>query len=218
MGDAATVVIAISRQIACGGTFIAQSTARRLGFKYVDRDILYEAARNLGVDVRDLSGMEEKSSGFFDNLVRSFSFGTPESAYVVPSRRPVYDRDLYEAEAAIIRELAEKHDAVIVGRGGGHALGNHPGLVKIFLHAPKQDRTIRLMNVRKTTDGEKARREVEESDRNREKFMRDMTGIDWTDARNYHLSVDTSVVGFQAAEDMIVQLVHARRSSFASGR
>lgn len=211
MGDASTVVIAISRQIACGGTFIAQSTAKRLGCKYVDRDVLYEAARNLGVDVRDLDGREEKSSGILENMLRSFSFGTPESAYVVPTMRPVYDGDLFKTEAAIIREISEQHDAVILGRGGGYVLRDHPGLVNVFLHAPERYRAIRLMNVRKIEDSKKAEREVKESDGNREKFMHDMTGIDWTDTRNYHLSIDTSSAGFQAAEDMIVRLVDARR-------
>ena len=209
MGDPDTVVISISRQIACGGRLIAQSTARRLDYKYVDRDILYEAARNLGVDAHDIFSMEEKSSSLFQNLLRSMSFGTPEAAYVVPSRRPVYDRDLFNAEAAVIRKLAWKHDAVILGRGGGQVLGDHPGLVKIFLHAPERYRIMRLMST-KNVDSETAGQEVRESDGNREKFMRDMTGIDWTDARNYNLSIDTSVAGFKAAEDMIIALVDAR--------
>lgn len=213
MVDTKTVIIAISRQIACGGTLIALSAAKKLGFKYVDRDILYEAARNLGVDVGDLSGMEEKSSGFFETLVRSFSFGTPESTYAIPTKRPVYDGDLFNAESAVIRKIAYEHDAVILGRGGSQLLGDHPGLVKIFLHAPVRERLKRLMNVRKSADCKRTMQEIEESDGNRGKFMRDMTGIDWTDARNYHLGIDTSMVGFQAAEDMIVELAKARSRS-----
>jgi len=213
MVNTKTVIIAISRQIACGGSYIAQSTARRLGFKYVNRDVLYEAALNLGVDVRELSGMEEKSSGFLETLVRFFSFGTPESTYAIPTKRPVYDGDLFNAESAVIRKVAYEHDAVILGRGGSQLLGDHPGLVKIFLHAPVRERLKRLMNARKSEDSKRIMQEIEESDENREKFMRDMTGIDWTDARNYHLSIDTSVVGFQAAEDMIVELAEARSRS-----
>lgn len=87
----------------------------------------------------------------------------------------MYDRDLFNAEATIVRKLAEKHYAVILGRGGFHMLGDRPGLVKIFLHAPERDRILRLMSVRRVVDSEEARREVRESDGNREKFMRDMT-------------------------------------------
>jgi len=90
MEPSKNIIIAISRQIASGGSFIAQSVSRRLCFKYLDRDILYGAAETLGVDMSDISGMEEKSSGFLENIIRFFSFGTPESAYIVPARRPVY--------------------------------------------------------------------------------------------------------------------------------
>ena len=211
MGDVDTVVIAISRQIACGGALIAESTARRLGYRYVDRDVLYEAARDLDVEVDELSGMEEKSSGFFENLLRSFSYGPPEATYVVPSRRRVYDRDLFDAEAAIIKRLAENQDAVILGRGGGLVLQDHPGLVKVFLHAPERARIMRLMRNGKCMDSEKARQAVKESDGNREKFLRSMTGVDWTDTRNYHLSIDTSLTGIQGAEDLIIRLVNEKR-------
>lgn len=217
MGEKGTVVVAVSRQIASGGAQLAQSVARRLRCKYVDRDVLCEAARNLGVDVRDLSGREEKSSGLLENLCRSFSFGTPESAYVVPLRRPVYDRDLFNAETAVIRRLATEHDSVILGRAGGHVLGNHPGLVKVFVHAPRRDRITRLMDVRRIADRDTAEREIEESDENRERFVRDMTGADWTDARNYHLCIDTSAAGFPATEEMILRIVEVRKHSLERG-
>jgi cytidylate kinase len=198
------VIIAISRQIACGGTFIAKSVAKRLGYQYVDRDVLYEAARNLGADVRDLAGMEERSSDFWEDLFRAFSFGSPDSSYTAPSRRPVYCKDLFNAEASIILKLAQSHNAVIVGRGAGQVLADHPGLLSIFLHAPEHIRITRLTEV--LHDREQATQTVRESDENRKKFMHDMTGINWTDATNYHLSIDTSKVGLEAAANMILKI------------
>lgn len=205
MEDTTTVIIAISRQISCGGTCIAKSVAKKLGYRYVDRNVLYEAARNLGTDVRDLAGMEERSSDFWEDLFRAFSFGSPDSPYPVPSRRPVYCKDLFNAESSIIRKLAKSHNAVIVGRGAGQVLADHPGLLSVFLHAPEHDRIARLTDI--LHDGEAAARTVRESDENRKKFMQDMTGINWTDARNYHLCIDTSKVGLEAATTMLLQTV-----------
>jgi len=48
---------------------------------------------------------------------------------------------------------------------------------------------------------------VQESDRERAKFIRKMEGIDWTDARNFHLSLDSSVIGISACVEMIAKLV-----------
>jgi cytidylate kinase len=208
MKDAGTQVIAISRQISCGGTFIAKSVANRLGYQYVDRDVLYEAAKNLGTDVRDLAGMEERSSDFWEDLFRAFSFGTPESPYPVPSRRPVYCRDLFNAESSIIRRVAASHNTVILGRGAGQILAGHPGLLNLFLHAPEQERVARLTDV--LHDAEAAAQTVKDSDANRRKFMHDMVGVDWTDARNYHLCIDTSATDFQSVADMILHLAGKR--------
>lgn len=199
-----TVIIAISRQISSGGTFIAKSVARKLGYQYVDRDVLYKAAQNLGVDVHDLAGMEERSSDFWEDLFRAFSFGSPESPFSAPSRRPVYCADLFNAEAAIIRKLADGHNAVIVGRGAGQVLADHPGLLSIFLHAPEHVRISRLTEV--LHDKEQATQTVRESDENRKKFIHDMTGTNWTDATNYHLSIDTSKVGLDGAVNMILKM------------
>jgi hypothetical protein len=47
---AAETVVTISRQLASGGAYIGQRLAQRLGFRYVDREILTRAAAALGLD------------------------------------------------------------------------------------------------------------------------------------------------------------------------
>lgn len=206
-----TIALTISRQTASGGSYIAHSLARKLGFRYLDNEVLYEAAKLLGADERELSGREERVSGFIENLVRSFSFGTPEAAYVPPSRSPIYDRDLFDAEARIIQEVAGSCNAVVVGRAGFNVLKGCQGLVNVFIHAPLGFRVKRLMKFRNVSDRAEARSVIEESDSRREKFMRDMAAEEWTDARNYHLCIDASATGFEEAEKMIVKLVEKTR-------
>jgi cytidylate kinase len=47
-------------------------------------------------------------------------------------------------------------------------------------------------------------------DSDRAKFLRALTGLDWLDATQYHLSIDTSVFGLDKAEDIILDTLHAR--------
>ena len=82
-------VITISRQLASGGAYIGHLIARKLGYQYVEREVLHAAARELGVDIRDVSGQDEKKSGLVESMLKSFVFGTPEAPYVPPSRKPV---------------------------------------------------------------------------------------------------------------------------------
>jgi hypothetical protein len=48
-----------------------------------------------------------------------------------------------------------------------------------------------------------ARRMVEQSDRNRAKFVQSLRGRSWTDACLYDLTVDTSIVPIDDAADLI---------------
>jgi len=199
------IVITISRQIASGGTYLGQTVAKRLGFRYVDTDVLQEAAKYFGVEEKELLLYEEKALGFWEKILKAFAFGSRE--YVPPSRPPVYDRDLFEVEAKIITDIASKCNVVIMGRGGFHILRKHPGLINVFCHAPMSFRIKRMMEVYSIPDRDRARSEIEESDRRREKFIRTMTGVEWTDARNYHLCINTGMVSFEIAEETIVRVV-----------
>ncbi len=206
MENSHNIVITVSRQMASGGTYIAHSVARKLGFKYLDNEVLYKAAKFMGADNRDLSDREERISGFIEKIVRSFSFGSPEAAYLPPSLHPVHDIDLFDAEARIIQEVAGSCNVVVVGGAGFYVLRDHPGLVKVLIHAPLGFRVKRLMEVRNIVDKDIAIAEIEESDKRKEKFLRTITGVEWIDARNYHLCIDTSAEGFEGAIETIVKL------------
>jgi cytidylate kinase len=200
-------VITISRQIGSGGSYVGYEVAKELGITYVDREILRQAAKYLGRDDASLEEYEERSSGFMRNFVSLLSLGTPESPYLPPSERPVYDRDLFELEGKIINKIAAEYDAVIIGRGAFHVLKDRPGALHILIHAPRDFRARRLMKVLPTSNLAEAQERADESDRRRAKFFKDMTGTSWTDARNYHLCIDASLLGLRESVQMIVDLV-----------
>lgn len=206
------ILITISRQFGCGGAYIGTRIAKRLGYVYVDREVLQQAARNLGVEESDLADREERVSSFWESLFRVFM---TESVYVPPPIRPIYDRDLFNAEANIINEAADRKSAVIVGRAGFHVLKGRAGLANVFIHASMDFRIRRVMEVYKK-DAEEARSLVEESDRDRGKFIHTMTGVEWADARNYHLCIDISRTDFQTAEEMIIMLVESMKRKLIS--
>jgi cytidylate kinase len=207
-----TIVITVSRQLGSGGTAIARQVSRRLGFRYVDREILSRATEHLGSEEDNIAFREERVSGFMEDLLRGFIYGPPESAYIPPPVRPVYDIDLFSAEADIIRKIADAYDAVIVGRAAFHVLRDRPGLIKVFLHAPEASRIRRVMETRRITDHGKAAGMIRESDSSRRRFIESVAGVQWTDACCYHLSVDTDCSGFADTENMIAKLTETVKS------
>jgi cytidylate kinase len=208
------MVITISRQMASGGVYIGRSVARRLGYKYIDREILENAAEQLGADRAALATVEERCSSFIDNLVKSFTFGTPEAAYVAPSGRPVYDREVFETESRVIRAMADRYDCVVVGHAAFFVLRGRSNMLNVLIHAPKDFRVKRLQEFHRIS-ADQARTEILNADRQRDKFIRTMTKLEWEDARNYHLTVNSQAAGFENVENMIVGLVEKIKADAA---
>ncbi|MGE5800533.1 MAG: AAA family ATPase [Syntrophaceae bacterium] len=210
MGTNPHRAITLSRQMGRGGSYIGYLAARELGFKFIDREVLRQAADHLGTEVSQLEHQDERSSGLIEKLIRGFFLGAPEAATTARHlKRPVYDRDLFSLECRIMNEIAERYNAVIIGRGGFHALRKRPegSVIRVFIHAPLEFRVQRVMKARNIVDAAEARSIIEESDRRRARFIRDMVGVEWTDAKNYHLCIDSSVAGFPRSVEMIAGLV-----------
>ena len=201
------VTVTISRQFGCGGAYLGKRLAKRLRFKYADHGILHLAAKNLGVQAKDLAGKEETVSGFWDDFFRAFSFGAPDAGYYAPPPKElVGDAEFLEVEARIISGIHARHSAVIMGRGAYSTLGGLPDVLNIFLHAPKEFRVRRVMELYKMGH-KKAVSAIEEKDAQRTKFLETVTGRSWTDARNFHLCLDTAQAGFDLAEETAVKMV-----------
>lgn len=198
--------ITISRQMGSGGTYIAYQLARELGFRYLDREILRQAADNLDIEPAILEKYDGQPSSLLEKIINSFCFGTPEMTGAPIFKKPVYNKDLFTMESKIIRQVAERCGAVIVGRGGFYILKDRPDAFHVFVHAPLDYRIDRIMKARKI-DKQEAQKMIQESDRKRTGFIREMEGVEWMDARNFHLSLDASVIGIPACVEMITKLV-----------
>jgi cytidylate kinase len=212
MTEKACKAVLISRQMGSGGSYIGHLVAQDLGFKYIDRVILREAAKRLGTDEESLAGREERSSSLIEKVLAGFAVGAP-LAYGPPLGRPVYDKDLFTVERRIMNDIVDHYSAVIMGRGGFHGLKDRPDIVSVFIHAPMEFRIKRVMDVLHMRDPKKAQAKIRESDRKRTKFVRDVLGLDWTDARNFQLCVDSSVSGFSGSAGIIISLVNEKRRS-----
>lgn len=209
MPDAPRLVVTISRQIGSGGAMIGQMVARDLNLSYVDAEILQRAAKVLGVDdPRSIETLEERSSGgLWGRFARAIAIGAPEAPFVPPPPG-IQEGHVQEAERQIIREIAGHRNAVIVGRGAAHLLTG-PEILKIFVYAPRTWRVARLQESYGIGEAE-ARELAERSDRRRGDFVREVRGHGWTDACLYDVSLDTSVVGIDAAAAFIAEIGRRR--------
>ena len=193
-----------------GGSYLGQVIAKRLGFKYVDREVLHLAALEFGCDEETVASRAERVSSFWEKILGGLTFGGPESHYSPPPIRNFSDKQLFEKQIEILRRIASKHDSVVIGWAGVFVLPRHPQMLNVFCHAPRSFRIKRLMQVYDELDSEAARSMIGESDQMRERYFAEMTEHEWTCAKNYHLSVDTSLMPLDDIAETLIEMAKTK--------
>jgi cytidylate kinase len=201
--------VTIARRMGSGGTYVGRVIADRLGLRYVDREVLRLAADRLGVEEYAVEQNRERVAGFWERFFGSLSFGPPEGTYAPPPVGAYSDKELFECQTGILHEMSAREDCLIVGYGGAYVLPRHARMVNIFFHAPLAFRVRRVAEIYDVAEQE-ARRMVEDSDRLRARYFREMTGRDWACADNYHLCVDTSMSPLPDLAERLVSFVERR--------
>ena len=119
-------VITISRQFASKGRAIAQKAASNLGIYFMDRDIVEETARRMGLPVSEIGNREEMSKG--NRLYyQKFPLGIGRTAL---------EDEIFEVQSNIIKDTVEKQDCIIVGRLAEYVLRDKQRRLSFYIQAP----------------------------------------------------------------------------------
>lgn len=119
------------------------------------------------------------------------------------------DDNLFNIQAKIIQNLAEKENCIIVGRCADHVLAGRPRLIRVFIDAP-MDFRIHEVETRYGLPHRDAIREIEKIDRARAQYYRYYTGQDWHDARNYDICLNSAVLGFDRTTEALRAYLNIR--------
>ncbi len=195
-------VITINRQLGSGGTYVGQQLARKLEVFYADREIMIEAAKYFSVSEEDLESQDEKISPFWQLFLQSHA-RVPDVYLPTIAITPT-NRELFKVESEIIKRFVKEDSAVIIGRCANHILREHPNHVSIFLHG---DIAFRKERVKKlyTVSEKEAEKMIAQSDKERALYYHRFTGREWTDVRQYDISLDTSKIGPDKAIEFIMR-------------
>ena len=204
--DPAMPVVTISASYGSGGSEVAPALAERLGVRFVDRVVSPETAHRLA---------QADNAGLFWRLIRSISPAGGLTAGSIHAERELHDRfSDREALESALRDAAAVGDVVILGRAGALALRDYPGALHVRLEGPSEARVFRAMEVQ-SVDEATARERLAETDRARERFVRDIYGLDPTDPGLYALVLDGTAFTTAACVEVIVAAVAAPRRHIA---
>ena len=186
-------IITIARDFGAGGSTLGRRLAKDLGIEYYDRDIILQTAKASAhltpAQVRQWDERVPHEFGFTQSLFNFYS-------------RPLSE-ELWNAQVKAIRELANKESCVIVGRNADYILKEYDHCLRVFVHADRSWRLLRIRRDLPDTPLSILESEMDTADRARRTYCEKMTGRAYGDCRNYDLTLCTSSLGMEKAYQLL---------------
>ena len=190
-------IITISREFGSGGRFIGEEVAKKLGIVYYDKNIIGQIAEKSGLSPEYIQENAELSpkKGLF--------------AYAFSGRditgKSVEDM-VYEAQRNIILELAEKEPCVIIGRNADYILKDRDDVLNVFIHGDMPEKIKRITGLYNVKEKE-AVKMMADTDKRRRTNYNFYTDQNWGKASNYTLCLNSSRLGYDRCEMIIMECV-----------
>lgn len=189
-------IITISREFGSGGRTIGKGVAEKLGIPCYDHEVIEQLVER---------------SGFAADYVKSQSEYAPNGSLFVNALNAgnfhgLSNQDkLWTMQRQIIEEIGEKENCVIVGRCADYILRDRADCLKVFIHRDFQSRAERIVQVYGETEVPTEKR-LKEKDKRRAAYYQFYTDQKWADLANYHIVLDSGVIGIEKCIDIIADL------------
>ena len=190
-------IITISREFGSGERFIGEEVAKKLGIAYYDKNIIGQIAEKSGLSPEYIQENAELSpkKGLF--------------AYAFSGRditgKSVEDM-VYEVQRNIILELAEKEPCVIIGRNADYILKDRDDVLNVFIHGDMPEKIQRITSLYNVEEKE-AVKMMADTDKRRRTNYNFYTDQNWGKASNYTLCLNSSQLGYDRCEMIIMECV-----------
>ena len=181
-------IITIGREFGSGGRELGRYLAETLNFAYYDREIIAEIAKRTSLSEKYIQHITEQKP------IIPFPIHTGRTFWAAI---PDYNQSVHQEQHSIIREMAEKSDCVIVGRGADYILRDSNPF-RLFVYSDMDSKIRRCRNNDSSdyeagealSDKELARR-IEQINTGRADYYEFYTGQTWGARENYDLCVNT---------------------------
>lgn len=198
-------IITISHQMGAGGPEIGMALAQRLGYRYVDQELLQDAVRRYGLVEEKLSHLDESKPSLFER------FDAETRHYITILQ-------------TTLLEFAESDDVVLQGRGGQWLLRGIPHVLRVRLIAPFEHRVRQWIKRSAELTGEAPNQRaaadfVRRDDSEKKGRMRYLYEVDIDEPTLYDIIVNTEKLPIEAVVDMIDRVArNAALGTTATGR
>ena len=194
--------VCISHSTGAGGEAVGRAVAERLGFLYVDDEVIAEAAEWAELDPALVADAEHRKPlvarllGQAGGKASPVRLPTGESVRTLPT-----DADLRTIITDAIRSVADRGSVVIVAHAASFALAGS-NVLRVFVTASAETRTRRTAAAT-GFDERGAAKLVREEDRSRADYLRRFYAIDSELPIHFDVVINTDVLAPEKAADVI---------------
>ncbi|MGN0250764.1 MAG: AAA family ATPase [Oliverpabstia sp.] len=187
-------IITISREFGSGGRTIGRKLAENLGIPCYDKELIQKIALESGFDENYIKDAGEYApGGFLSSAFSNRAFGPTNEDY------------LWEIQYKIITDIAQRESCVIIGRCADYILRDKADCLKVFVHASIDSRAERIVKVYGEQEKSTEQR-LKDKDKRRAAYHRFYTNMKWGYAPNYHITLDSSVLGIDKCVEILQNL------------
>lgn len=201
-------MVCVSHATGSGGEEIGKQLAEKLGYLYVDEEIVARAAAAGGLEPRDIADEERRksfASRFLDVLAEgggdAWSLTTPAAAAMDGVVRPADVRDLIRETVV---QTAERGNVVIVAHAASFALEPGPRTLRVLVTASDSTRAKRVATSEGLDDSDAART-IKDSDAGRRDYLKRFYSVDRESPTDYDLVVNTDHVSFEQGAEIVLR-------------
>jgi shikimate kinase len=194
-------IVTLGREFGCNAREIGRQVASRMGVKFYDRELVDRAASRVGVN-SDYFADSDEHDKVKDSFYAEFGYGLTTS---------FYSEKAIEAQAWVIREIANSESCVLLGRCADYFLSEFGNVLSVFVYAPVEYR-IHHISESYNLDYRNAEKMIRRIDKQRHNYYEYVAGKGRGDRHGKHLMLDVSLFGIEGTVDMIYHALSLRFS------
>jgi cytidylate kinase len=193
--------ICISHSTGAEGEAVGRAVAERLGFRYVDDEVIAEAAELAQLDPAYVADAERRRP-LLARLLGHMAHEASTRATDAPRSAPT-DADLRELITDVLRTFGEQGSVVIVAHAASFALADDANALRVFVTASPDARVRRVAQARRLDEREAASG-VKEEDAARADYLKRFYAVERELPTHFDLVVNTDRLTPEQAAEVVV--------------
>ena len=194
-------IITISREFGSGGRTVGRMVAEKLGIPFYDKELVDHIALESGFAPQFVEEHGEHSPG---TSMLSYAFAHQGVPGIMNGMSTA--DFLWNVQCSVILQLADKGPCVIVGRNADYILKDREDALHVYVSADTAFRAERIVRLYGESE-KKPEARLAEKDKRRRVNYQHYTGRTWGQAQNYHLCLNTGVLGVEQSAQIIADIV-----------